>query len=331
MSELSNENSNNKKKSLGRGLGSLLGPAQGAAMSAVIAESEKAKATATTAPTKEQNPKPTAAPTPNVPPEHRIWSVGVDKLKPSSFQPRTTFDKTALEELAASIKTSGILQPIVVRKSKPEGSFEIVAGERRWRASQIAGLHEVPVIIKDFDDKQTLELALIENLQREDLNPIEEAEAYQRLADEFNLTQQQVAERVGKERATVANSLRLLSLPGEIQDKVKDKKISVGHAKLLLGVPDPKQVRTLVSQIENLGLSVRALEGMIKKTSLTTVKAPEASAKHVESLVKSLQEKIQKSLGTKATIDYEKGKGKLSIYFYSDEELNEIADLLTEP
>lgn len=316
MSELINENSN-KKKSLGRGLGSLLGPAQGAALSSEIAESKKP-----TTPVAPQSPA-------NTPPENRIWSVGVDKLKPSAFQPRSHFDKPALDELAASIKTSGILQPIVVRKSKPEGSFEIVAGERRWRASQIAGLHEVPVIIKDFNDKQTLELALIENLQREDLNPIEEAEAFQRLADEFNLTQQQVAERVGKERTTVANSLRLLSLPGEIQDKVKDKKISVGHAKLLMGVTDPKQARNLALQVENLGLSVRALEMMLKKGTKVPEMPLDAKGRHLESLVKSLQEKIQKSLGTKATIDYDKGKGKLSVYFYSDEELNALADKLT--
>lgn len=320
MSELINENSN-KKKSLGRGLGSLLGPAQGAAISAAIADNKKTPVGAT--------PTPAAAPA-QIPPESRVWTVGVDKLKPSAFQPRSHFDKAALEELAASIKTSGILQPIVVRKSKPEGSFEIVAGERRWRASQIAGLHEVPVIIKNFDDKQTLELALIENLQREDLNPIEEAEAYQRLAQEFNLTQQQVAERVGKERATVANSMRLLSLPGEIQDKVKDKKISVGHAKLLMGVADPKQARSLALQVENLGLSVRALEMMLKKATTVEPKSIDAQGRHLESLVKSLQEKIQKSLGTKATIDYEKGKGKLTLYFYSDEELNAIADKLVD-
>lgn len=322
MSELINENSN-KKKSLGRGLGSLLGPAQGAAISQAIAENKTTSAPKTA-------PAPTQTPAANIPPESRVWTVGVDKLKPSAFQPRNYFDKAALDELAASIKTSGILQPIVVRKSKPEGSFEIVAGERRWRASQIAGLHEVPVIIKNFDDKQTLELALIENLQREDLNPIEEAEAYQRLAQEFNLTQQQVAERVGKERATVANSMRLLSLPNEIQDKVKEKKISVGHAKLLMGVTDPKQARSLALQVENLGLSVRALEMMLKKGPSQETKSIDAQGRHLESLVKSLQEKIQKSLGTKATIDYDKGKGKLSVYFYSDEELNAIADKLTE-
>lgn len=326
MSEVTNE-SPNKKKSLGRGLGSLL------SSSAMDSTANVGATPSTVSTPKGQSISPQAAaekaPQP-VSTENRVWSVGVDKIKPSPFQPRTSFERTALEELASSIKTSGILQPIVVRKSKPEGAFEIVAGERRWRAAQIAGLHEVPVIVKDFSDKQTLELALVENLQREDLNPIEEAEAFQRLAQEFNLTQQQVSERVGKERATVANSMRLLSLPIEIQEKVRDKKLSVGHAKLLMSVSDPKQARSLAQQVENLGLSVRALEMMLKKAPASANEPLSADDARNQSLVKSLQDKIQKSLGTKVTIDYEKGKGKLSLYFYSDEELNQMAERLVE-
>lgn len=329
MSEVIKDTTN-KKKSLGRGIGSLIGgDHHGAILNSTTVPSSQIGAATAQAPARTATPAGPSAvvipQAPEIPVGQRIWTVAVDKMKPSPYQPRTQFDRTKLEELATSIKGSGILQPIVVRKSKPEGSYEIVAGERRWRAAQIAGLHEVPVIVKDFDDKQTLELALIENVQREDLNPMEEAEAYQRLASEFSLTQQQVAEKVGRDRATVANALRLLALPTEVQDLVREQRISAGHAKVLLGIQDPSKIKSLARRVEGQGLSVRALERMLKEPTST---APEAGPSLATRLAKDLEEKIQKSLGTRVNIEYNTGKGKLSVFFYSDEELNSLSEKL---
>ncbi len=271
-----------------------------------------------------------AAPLQEIPVDQRIWKIGIDKLKPSAFQPRTHFDKDKLNELAQSIKESGLLQPIIARKSGV--GFEIIAGERRWRAAQLAGLHEVPVLIKTYDDKKTLELAIIENVQREDLNPIEEAEAYSRLMDEFQLTQQQVAEKVGKDRATVANALRLLVLPRPVREKLVAGLISAGHAKVLLGLSDEQKIIKLAGQIESQGLSVRKLEKLVNAAKLEKAELagtdPLASKAFVrDRLIKDLEEKLQKKLGTKITIESNsEGKGKIQIAFYSDDQLNSILD-----
>lgn len=318
MSEITNEN-NNKRKSLGRGLGSLLGNPENLGNSA----------------TTKSIGSPAIAVAPQVqavPPESRIWQVSVDKLRPSAFQPRSQFDKAKLEELAESIKANGILQPIVARKLL-NGSFEIIAGERRWRAAQMAGKHDVPVILKTLADKETLELAIIENIQREDLNPIEEADAYQRLVDEFNMTQQQVAEKVGKERATVANSLRLLLLPLEVRDQIVTKEISVGHAKVLLGLQDPQLMKTWAKKIQGQKLTVRQLEKAIQSAQKTE-KAENSNSllksNVTEQLIDGLSSEVQKLLGTKVQIDYKDGKGKLQIHFYSDDELSQIVERLRE-
>lgn len=310
MSDLSNE-SVNKKQRLGRGLGSLLGESVGVTQQPPAAASDY-RQTAT-------------------PPESRVWSVAVDKLQASQYQPRVNFNKEALEELANSIKQHGILQPIVARRLDHQ-RFEIIAGERRWRAAQMAGLHEVPVILKTLKNLEALEIAIIENIQREDLNPIEEAEAYQKLVDEFHLTQQQVAEKVGKERATVANSLRLLNLAPAVRLMVAKMEISPGHAKVLLGVADQKQQILLAEQVRDKFLTVRQLE----KSSLSSrpeklvpnIGAKALDANLTQRLISGLSDELQKLLGTKVQIDYVNAKGKISIQFYSDEELTQIVERL---
>lgn len=260
--------------------------------------------------------------------EGKVWQVAIDKLQSGEYQPRQLFDREALAELANSIKANGILQPIVARK-KANGSLEIVAGERRWRAAQLAGLHEVPVLLRNFDDRQALEMAIIENVQREDLNPIEEAEGYSRLLIDFNLSQQAVAEKVGKERATIANAVRLLQLPISVRDMVAKSEISPGHAKVLLGLSDPAQIIELAKKIVAEKLAVRKLEKLIsdisagKKSEATDNKEAVANR-----LVAGMSEDLQRLFGTKVSLDYKKGTGKVAIHFYSDDELTEIVEKL---
>ena len=228
--------------------------------------------------------------------------------------------------MAQSIKENGILQPVVVRK-RTAGGYEIIAGERRWRAAQIAGLHEIPALIKTFSDQEALQMALIENIQREDLDPIEEAESYQRLIEEFNLSQQQAAEKVGKERSSVANALRLLALPFEIKEMVSSKNVSVGHAKVLLSLENKQQQVRLAKLVSEKNLSVRALEQTIKLQAKESIEKDivEKQSKELSTqLAQQLAQNIQKMLGTKTEIQYNKGKGQLTIHFYSDDQLNSI-------
>jgi ParB family chromosome partitioning protein len=256
--------------------------------------------------------------------------VAVDKLRPSAYQPRGVFEKEKLQELAQSIKVSGILQPIVARKL-PNGSFEIIAGERRWRAAQLAGLHDVPVILKTLGDRETLEMALVENIQREDLNPLEEADAYQRLAQEFNLTQQQVAEKVGKDRATVANSIRLLQLPETVREMLNRQEISVGHAKVLLSLTNAQDMSKWAKKAAGESLTVRKLEKAVQEVLAPQKKAsPTLDTNVTERLISGLSDELQKLLGTKVNIDYQNSKGKISIHFYSDDELSQLIDRMRE-
>ncbi len=325
MSDLSNENSN-KKARLGRGLGSLLGGA---------GDSLSAKKPDHTSNPSNQNLStqvPVTTQQPVIPAESRIWQVPIDKIIASEFQPRTHFEKEKLMELSNSIKQNGILQPIVARKLV-SGKFEIIAGERRWRAAQMAGMHEVPVILKVLENQAALELAIIENIQREDLNAIEEAEAYQRLAQEFNLTQAQVAEKVGKERATIANSMRLLALPQAIREMIVQSMLSAGHAKVLLAVADPKLQLGYAKKVVEDRLSVRQLEKMIAQAPAkqATEKTSEVADTNVtQRLISGLAEEVQKILGTKVSIEYLNSKGKISIHYYSDDELTQIVNRLKE-
>ena len=343
-----------KKARLGRGLGSLLGGADSvdsqvnsqfnrplntqvsSQMTTQVdtqvtthAEQQKTQqpivASAVTAENKTEIVKQKEPEQPPILDSQRVWSLDIHKVRPNGSQPRKHFAKAALEELAQSIKEKGILQPITVRKA---GSFfEIVAGERRWRAAQAAGLHEVPAIIKDLADQDTLELALIENIQREDLNPIEEARAYQLLADRFHLTQAEIAQKVGKDRTTVTNALRLLGLAAPVQQMVVEGQISMGHARALLAFEDSEDQIKCARLIAQKGLSVRQVEKMAKKQpeEITTEAAKVALASH---LIESVQNELQKLLGTKVQIDYTQGRGKLAFHFYSDEEFNSIVDII---
>ncbi|GIL17177.1 MAG: chromosome partitioning protein ParB [Oligoflexia bacterium] len=322
MSDLINESSN--KKRLGRGLGSLLG---GTAKEDVLSEAPVALPP-TTGFKQEPQRAPAATVQATVAPEARIWSVGIDKLQASVFQPRQNFEKEKLEELAQSIRQNGILQPIVARKNQ-NGKLEIIAGERRWRAAQLAGLHEVPVILKTLSNKETLELAIIENIQREDLNPIEEAEAYHKLGAEFHLTQQQIAEKVGKDRATVANSMRLLALPKDVRDLVVKGELSAGHAKVILSLDSAEQMSQMAAQAVANQMSVRKLEKAVnnikeKKQEVAQTLAPRENLKM--KLIDGLSEDLQKALGTKVGIEYKDGRGKITIQFYTDDGLTQIIE-----
>lgn len=320
---------NNNKKRLGRGLGTLLGGGSTEDLGSQPRPSTEALTAKTVVPVAAvAPPQPVPAPTNNIDAQSRVWNISVDKLVPGLYQPRKNFEKTSLQELADSIKQNGILQPLTARK-REAGGFEIIAGERRWRAAQLAGLHEVPVIVKAIGDKDALQLAIIENVQREDLDPIEEADGYQRLMDEFALTQNEVAEKVGKERSTIANALRLLGLPNEVKQMLADKQISAGHAKVLSGLQDARFQIEMSKKIASKNLSVRALEQEIKnrKNELMKVVAETKNKTTLSAqLAKELAEKIQKKLGTKVDIVYQAGRGHLTIQFYTDEQLNNISE-----
>lgn len=312
----------NKKSGLGRGLGSLLG-----------AESEHGAFSKTTAEEKSPILPPRTKAmeegfieAPRVPDHLRIWQLAIENLEPNPNQPRQIFSKEALLELSNSIREKGVIQPILVRK-KINGKFEIIAGERRWRAAQMAGLTEVPAVLKESHDQEVLELALIENIQRENLNPIEEAEAFEYLMSKHNLTQQDLAVKVGKDRATVANLLRLLNLQPEVRKMVSEGELSLGQAKVLLSVTDPSLQRDLALKTKKESLSVRALEKLVVKPreSNQAISEPESLRKK---LAQNVQEEMQKLLGSKVGIDYAQGKGKISIHFYSDDELNQIVERL---
>ena len=272
-----------------------------------------------------------------VAPENRIWNISIDKLVPGIYQPRKSFNKESIEELALSIKENGIIQPLTARK-RMSGGYEIIAGERRWRAAQVAGLHEVPVIIKNVSDTDALQMAIIENVQREDLDPIEEAEAYQRLMQEFSLSQQQVSEKVGKERSTVANALRLISLPNEIKDMLSKKMISAGHAKVLISVQNKAEQIKLAKAVIEKQMSVRTLESVLKSNLTGPTQQLINNNKNndplkldlPQRLAKELSEQLQKTLGTKVQINYKAGKGDLTIHFYTDEQLNMIYEKINK-
>jgi len=312
-----------KKPALGRGLGSLLGEAAVSTTSTAAAEATP-KMQAEKIPALRDGFIETAAP--QVPDHARIWKVAIEKIYPNVNQPRQVFDAEPLKELTDSIREKGILQPIVARKM-PDGGFEIIAGERRWRAAQQAGLHEVPVILKETDDQEAMELALIENIQRADLNPVEEAEAYAHLIKKYNMTQQRLAEKVGKDRVTIANTMRLLNLAPEVRVMVSRGELSMGQAKVLLSVEDPKLQRALANKVKNEKLSVRATEKLVLRAFKQASTAAAFNDIDISGrLAKGLADELQKALGTKVVIDYQQGKGKISINFYSDEGLNQIVD-----
>ena len=255
----------------------------------------------------------------------RIETLPLREIEPDPGQPRKTFDDETLAELSASIAEHGLLQPIAVRP-KPSGGYLIVAGERRWRASRMAGLTEVPVIVKDVTDEQAMELALVENLQREDLDPVEEAAGIRELMTRCDLTQEQAAQKLGKSRSALANSLRLLSLPETVLELLKSGFITIGHAKVVLGLPTPELQEEAAQMIADNQLNVRQAEALCKKLAKPAkepVAAPLPSALPVE-----VEESLKQALGSEVRVAYHDGKGKLTVHFYSDDQLKAFANLL---
>lgn len=255
-----------------------------------------------------------------------VQVMKINEVEPNRDQPRKNFDEDALLELSDSIKQFGVLQPLLVRKRKDY--YEIIAGERRWRAAKLAGVKEVPVIEKEYTDQEILEIGLIENIQRENLNPIEEAIAYKRLLEEFNLKQDEVAERVSKSRTAVTNSMRLLKLSDKVQQMIIDDMISTGHARALLAIDDPELQYTLANKIFDEKLSVRETEKLVKE--IKNPKKPKEKKPVANSFIyQDLEEKMKSVFGTKVSIASKgKGKGKIEIEYYSDDELEHLFDMM---
>jgi ParB family chromosome partitioning protein len=303
------------KPALGRGLGALLG-----------------------APSPSGRPVPphvpaTAPPPPGSEPGTAPEQVALSRIRPCGFQPRKDFTAESLRELADSIREQGILQPLVVR---PAGDgFELIAGERRWRAAQLAGLTQVPVVIRQADDRTVLELALIENLQRENLNPIEEAQGYAQLLDQFQLSQEQAAARVGKSRAAVANAVRLLNLPADVQTHVREGRLSAGHAKVLLGLTGQERQASAAQRVVQDRLSVRQTEELVARWQRPAdpaqggaTAAPGATAETRDPHVARLEDRLRERLGTKVHLRYRGGKGAIEIRFFDDDDLERVLSLL---
>ncbi|SEU32031.1 ParB/RepB/Spo0J family partition protein [Stigmatella erecta] len=268
-------------------------------------------------------PAPAAAPAEA--PKPGVLKLPIEAIQRDTAQPRRYFDETKLAELTESIKAQGLLQPVLVRKDGQ--GYKLIAGERRWRAAQAAGLHEVPAIVRDVTEGQAFELALVENLQRSDLNPMEEAEGYQRLVEEFKLTQEQVSQRVGKERSTVANALRLLGLPDDVKALVAEGALSMGHARALLGVPRLPELQALASRVVEQKLSVRDTEKLVQQKRPTKKEPAKASKQSPQ--VKALVEELQRLLGTKVRLSEKgQGKGTLEVDFFSYDDLDRLLKLL---
>lgn len=290
-----------KKTGLGRGLNTLIPSAP-----AKDSESEKILK-------KEEQPKSEII-------------VPILKVEPNPDQPRRQFDEDSLQELADSIKQYGILQPLIVKKH--EKFYEIIAGERRWRAAKLAGLKEVPVLIRNYAENEIVEIALIENIQREDLNPIEEALAYKRLMEEFSLKQDQVAAKVSKSRASITNSLRLLKLDQRVQNLLSEEMITTGHARALLAINDPDQQYEIAMKAFDEKLSVREIEKLVKQMSKKKKETPKEENKVQEYLFANIEESLKQALGSKVNIKNRNDKGKIEIEYYSKEELDRLVDML---
>lgn len=300
------------KPALGRGLGALLGGVPKVA-------------TATAAGEAAADPEAGLAPAGD-----RIDRLSLDRIRPCAFQPRRDFSGEELRELADSIREQGILQPLIVRRQGED--FELIAGERRWRAAQLAELTEAPVIIREADDLEALELALVENLQREDLNPIEEAEGYRQLAERFHLRQEDIATRVGRSRVAVANALRLLRLSDSLQNHLRNGRLSVGHAKVILGLDSSDQQALAADRILRDGLNVRQTEDLVARLAGTPKPASRrsraAATPRADAQLAALEEKLRERLGTRVRLRYQQGKGSLEIQFFSDADLERLLDVL---
>jgi ParB family transcriptional regulator, chromosome partitioning protein len=303
------------RSALGRGLGALLGGTPTTTKPAATADATTVN-----------------APMPSVDPRERVERIPLSRIQPSALQPRKDFPAEALRELADSIKEQGIIQPLIVRSRG--NNFELIAGERRWRASQILGLSEVPVIVRDSDDRTVLELMLIENLQRENLNAIEEAQGYEELIEKFHLTQEEVAVKVGKSRTAVANAMRLLKLAPDIQTYVRDGRLSVGHAKVILGLNSNEEQTMAAHRIVKAGLSVRQTEELVSHLQNRQMAGPRDRAGSVKGAlmrdahVADLESKLQERFGTKVSLRYRQGKGALEVKFFNDDDLERILQIM---
>lgn len=254
-----------------------------------------------------------------------VSTLPLREIEPDKDQPRKDFDEQALSELADSIARHGLLQPIAVRAAAG-GAYKIIAGERRWRAARLAGLSEVPVVIKDVTDAEAMELALIENLQREDLDPVEEAMGYRQLMERCELTQEQTAQKIGKSRSAIANSLRLLNLPDDVLTFLKEGKLSTGHAKVLLGLPDAALQSQAAEAVVGQNLNVRQTEALCKK--LVKPEKPPKPQPLRPALAGEVEYALREVLGSEVKVDYKNGQGSLTVHFYSDEQLSAFANLL---
>jgi ParB family transcriptional regulator, chromosome partitioning protein len=297
------------KPALGRGLGALLGgmPAQ---------------SSAPVPPTSSSGTETTEA--------AAVRMVPLTAVQPCSQQPRKAFGEAGLRELADSIREQGIVQPLIVRR-RGEETFELVAGERRWRAARMAGLTEVPVLVREADDREALELALIENLQRENLNPMEEAQGFARLIEQFQLTQEEAAVRVGKGRVVVANALRLLKLAPEVQAFVREGRLSVGHAKAILGLAAPAEQQLAADRVLRQSMTVRQTEEMAAGWQSGAAAARHRSggaARPGDPHVQRIQDRIRERIGTKVQVRYRQGKGSIQIQFFSDDDLERVLEVL---
>lgn len=256
--------------------------------------------------------------------EDVVEHINIQQIKVNPFQPRKKFDETAIQELAESIKEHGILQPIIVRKKGKK--YELVVGERRYRAASLAALDEVPAIIKDFTEQQMMELAILENLQREDLTPIEEAEAYHSLIENLGFTQEELAKRLGKSRPHIANHVRLLGLPEEIRQLMNDGELSMGHGRALLGLKNKKQITEVADKVIKQGLNVRQLEALVQQYNSEVSRETVKPKKNI--FVEAKESQLREYFGTNVQIKKNKNKGKIEIEFYSEEDLQRILEIL---
>lgn len=259
--------------------------------------------------------------------EETVQDITLSNLRPNPYQPRKTFQPAAIEELKQSIIEHGILQPLIVRKSSIKG-YEIVAGERRFRAAKEANLKTVPAVVREFDDRQMMELALLENLQREDLNPVEEGAAYQTLLRKLDITQEELAKRMGKSRPHIANHIRLLSLPDEIQNYISQGKLTMGHGRALLGLKAKKNIQPLAEKSIKEQLNVRQLEELIQKQNKNVSRETKKAVSNKDVFIKERESHLMERFGTTVTIKQTKKKGKIEIEFFSNDDLERILEML---
>ena len=254
-----------------------------------------------------------------------VVEIDVDEIGPSPYQPRSVMKEESLHDLRQSIAEKGVLQPVIVRRHA--GQFQLVAGERRWRAAKLAGLGTVPAVVMRVSDSEALEIALVENLQREDLNAVDEAKGYRELLMRFNLTHEDLAKRIGKSRATITNSLRLLNLPDEVKRGLEEGRITVGHARAVLGIEDPRQIISIYRSVLHRGLSVRQVEALVRRKLRVKSKRKPVPARTAPEIT-SIEDTLMRKLGTRVRIINHGGHGKIEIEFYSDEDLNRILEAI---